>query len=72
MRDVYLQRRPADIDIATSASPLRVRHIFVGDHMVDLPRSTVKLTHQGEVSVVFCGCTQNIMGVCSDGGKKQE
>lgn len=49
MRDVYLQRRPADIDIATSASPSRVKSAFKGDPMVDLPRSTVKLTHQGEV-----------------------
>jgi hypothetical protein len=49
VRDVYLQRRAADIDIATSASPPRVRSIFSGDRMVDLPRSTVKLTHQGEV-----------------------
>lgn len=49
MRDVYLQRRAADIDIATSAPPPRVRSIFSGERMVDLPRSTVKLTHQGEV-----------------------
>lgn len=49
VRDVYLQRRAADIDIATSASPAQVRRIFLGDPMVDLPRSTVKLTHQGEV-----------------------
>lgn len=49
VRDVFLQRPPADIDIATSASPSRVRQIFAGDTMVDLPRSTVKLTHQGQV-----------------------
>jgi hypothetical protein len=49
VRDVYLQRPANDVDIATSASPARVKTIFAGDHMVDLPRSTVKLTHQGQV-----------------------
>jgi tRNA nucleotidyltransferase/poly(A) polymerase len=49
VRDVYLQRPANDVDIATSASPAKIKSIFAGDHMVDLPRSTVKLTHQGQV-----------------------
>lgn len=57
VRDVYLQRPANDVDIATSASPARVKSIFAGDHMVDLPRSTVKLTHQGQVS-------GGVVGVC--------
>jgi hypothetical protein len=55
VRDVYLARRAADIDIATSAEPGRVRFIFRGDSVKDLPRTTVKLTHQGEVRVWVFG-----------------
>lgn len=54
MRDVYLGRPASDVDIATSAPPSRVRRLFAGDTMVDLPRSTVKLSHQGEVRVYVC------------------
>jgi hypothetical protein len=57
VRDVYLGRTPADIDIATSATPHEVRALFAGAPLVTLPRSTVKLTHQGEVRAeLMAGC----------------
>eukprot|EP00775_Hariotina_reticulata_P005351 gene5351-5587_t len=52
VRDRYLGRRASDIDIATNATPLQLRRLF--RHVVELPRSTVKLTHAGEVLEVTC------------------
>ncbi|KAF8058132.1 pcnB [Scenedesmus sp. PABB004] len=47
VRDKFLGRRASDIDIATNAHPAQLKAVF--RHVIELPRSTVKVAHKGEV-----------------------
>jgi Poly A polymerase head domain len=47
VRDRFLGRPASDIDIATNAVPRQLRGLF--GRVLELPRLTVKLLHQGEV-----------------------
>ncbi|WIA33574.1 hypothetical protein OEZ86_006698 [Tetradesmus obliquus] len=72
VRDKYLGRRASDIDIATNATPWQLKALF--RDVVLLPRSTVKLSHAGEVLEVTCfrGISRaaSLFSVASDAARR--
>ncbi|KAI8474864.1 MAG: hypothetical protein J3K34DRAFT_517939 [Monoraphidium minutum] len=47
VRDRFLGRPSSDIDIATSATNAQIKRLF--PRVIDLPRNTVKVSHEGEL-----------------------